>query len=108
MYECVCNTGYYGDGFVCLPEINCLNVPNMCDVNARCVSTTSGLQCICNTGYTGNGTYCTEPPRYESGFLLISQGVATVRVPFDGKRGKPVSMSSVIFTYFYCIFIDLF
>lgn len=46
-------------------------------------------------GFIGNGSHCAEPPRYDFGFLLLSQGVATIRVPFNGKRGKPVTMSSV-------------
>lgn len=49
-YECACNSGFYGDGFVCVPEINCVNVPSLCDINGRCVSTKSGYQCICNAG----------------------------------------------------------
>lgn len=43
-------------------------------------------------GFIGNGSYCTEPPKLESGFLIVSQGVATVKVPLNGnKRGAPVS-----------------
>lgn len=49
-YECVCNDGYYGDGFVCLLEVNCVNVPSLCSPNAKCQSTTSGLKCICDIG----------------------------------------------------------
>lgn len=50
LYECVCNPGYFGDGFGCMPEVNCINVPSLCSSDAQCVSTTSGLQCVCNTG----------------------------------------------------------
>lgn len=49
-YECVCQHGYYGDGFVCQPEVNCFNVPTLCHPNAQCVSTTSGVICVCKTG----------------------------------------------------------
>lgn len=49
-------------------------------------------------GFIGNGSYCAPPPRYDSGFLLLSQGVAAVRIPFDGKRGRPVTMMSVRFS----------
>lgn len=51
-YECKCNAGYFGDGFLCTPERNCRNIPSLCDPNAKCVSTTSGYQCICNQGKT--------------------------------------------------------
>lgn len=49
-YECTCNPGFFGDGFVCTPERNCINIPSLCDPNAQCVSTTSGYQCACNQG----------------------------------------------------------
>lgn len=95
IYECVCNVGYHGDGYTCELEINCLNQPSLCSENAQCTQTAAGLQCVCHTGFIGNGSVCTKPPTLESGFLLLSQGVATVRIPFDGKRGQPVSMSNV-------------
>lgn len=50
LYECICNIGYYGDGFICEPDVNCQNVPSLCHPNAECASTTSGLQCVCNAG----------------------------------------------------------
>lgn len=43
----------------------------------------------------GNGTHCSEVPRLDSGFLIISQGVAIVKVPFDGKKGQPIAMSQM-------------
>ncbi|XP_055600604.1 nidogen-like [Uranotaenia lowii] len=94
-YECTCNPGFFGDGFVCTPERNCANIPSLCDRNAKCVSTTSGYQCICNQGFIGNGSICSTAPRLDSGFLLISQGVANVRVPFNGARGVPVTMAQM-------------
>lgn len=49
-YACKCNSNFYGDGFICVPEINCYNQPSLCHENGRCVSTKSGYQCICNSG----------------------------------------------------------
>lgn len=49
-YECICDPGYFGNGFVCTPEKNCLNDPALCHSLASCHSTTSGLKCICNQG----------------------------------------------------------
>lgn len=47
-------------------------------------------------GFTGNGSVCKEPPKLEVGFLIISQGVATVKIPLSGsKRGTPVSTASM-------------
>lgn len=50
LYLCVCNGGFSGDGFVCTPEENCQNTPSLCHLDAKCMSTTSGLQCVCNAG----------------------------------------------------------
>uniref|UniRef100_A0A1B0DDW6 Uncharacterized protein n=1 Tax=Phlebotomus papatasi TaxID=29031 RepID=A0A1B0DDW6_PHLPP len=95
VYECVCDPGYEGDGFVCTRELNCLLDPRMCHPQAKCLSVATGVKCVCNQGYIGNGTLCEEIQRHETGFLLISQGVAVVRVPFTAQRGRPVSMSQM-------------
>uniref|UniRef100_A0A182XKY2 Nidogen n=1 Tax=Anopheles quadriannulatus TaxID=34691 RepID=A0A182XKY2_ANOQN len=92
-YECMCNQGFFGDGFVCTPERNCANIPSLCDPNARCESTTNGYQCICNDGFIGNGSVCNTAHRLDDGFLLISQGVANIRVPLNGGLGYPVTMA---------------
>ncbi|XP_035915634.1 nidogen [Anopheles stephensi] len=92
-YECTCNQGFFGDGFVCTPERNCANIPSLCDQNARCESTTNGYQCICNDGFIGNGSVCNTAHRLDDGFLLISQGVANIRVPLNGGQGYPVTMA---------------
>lgn len=42
--------GFHGDGYVCIEEQNCLNNPTLCDMNAQCHSTNSGLVCVCNQG----------------------------------------------------------
>lgn len=49
-YECVCNGGYYGDGLLCVPELNCRNVRELCHEFAQCIRTSAGYQCVCNTG----------------------------------------------------------
>ncbi|CAD7078769.1 unnamed protein product [Hermetia illucens] len=94
-YECRCDPGYYGDGYLCVEEQNCRNTPNLCDPNARCVTAADGLQCICNPGFLGNGSHCKEISQHESGFLLISQGVVILRLPLDGKLGKPISVAQM-------------
>lgn len=43
----------------------------------------------------GNGSNCQERPKYESGFLLVSQGVVIVRVPLNGKFVRPISVASM-------------
>ncbi|XP_067632308.1 nidogen [Eurosta solidaginis] len=94
-YECQCNAGFHGDGYVCVEDRNCLNTPQMCDMNAKCLSTNNGLVCMCNQGFYGNGSICLERQQHESGFLLVSQGVVIVRVPLNGKNVKPISVASM-------------
>lgn len=50
-------------------------------------------------GFIGNGSHCEEPIRQGSGFLLLSQGVATVKIPFSGRPGIPISMAGVRMRY---------
>ncbi|XP_055916936.1 nidogen [Eupeodes corollae] len=95
LFECICNPGFYGDGYLCIEEQNCQNTPSLCDPNASCQSINSGIACVCKPGYLGNGTICRERPTYDSGFLLISQGVVIVRVPFNGKQSRPISVASM-------------
>lgn len=59
-YECQCHAGFNGDGYVCIEDQNCLNTPQLCDMNAQCLSTNSGLVCVCNKGKL-DGTKRREP-----------------------------------------------
>ncbi|XP_030387552.1 nidogen-1 [Scaptodrosophila lebanonensis] len=94
-YECQCNAGYHGDGYVCIEELNCLNKPTLCDMNAKCHSTNTGLVCVCNQGFYGNGSVCFERQQHESDFLIVSQGVMIVRVPLNGRNVLPISVTSM-------------
>lgn len=47
------------------------------------------------SGYVGNGSQCDEPPRIDSGFLLLSRGLSAIRVPFSGQNSRPILMSHV-------------
>jgi len=46
----MCNDGYKGDGFVCVAEHNCNNIPELCDANAHCTQNFGKYQCVCNQG----------------------------------------------------------
>ncbi|XP_063703047.1 nidogen [Culicoides brevitarsis] len=94
-YECRCDTGYDGDGFVCNPERNCRNYPEICDRNADCESYGATWRCVCRNGFLGNGSKCNEVVRVEKGFLFYSQGVALVRIPFNGRQGLPVAITKM-------------
>jgi nidogen (entactin) len=96
LYQCQCERGYYGDGFVCYTEINCHVDPTLCDPQASCITDANRRYiCQCSTGYSGNGTYCRRNPTHEGNFLLLNQGMATLKIPFEPSKknlGKPIQI----------------
>jgi nidogen (entactin) len=96
LYQCQCERGYYGDGFVCYTEINCHVDPTLCDPQASCITDANRRYiCQCSTGYSGNGTYCRRNPTHEGNFLLLNQGMATLKIPFEPSTknlGKPIQI----------------
>lgn len=124
IYECLCNDGYIGDGFVCTLEPNCRNDPGLCPSNSQCYQTGREYRCVCDVGeclalsfatallqfewyewaiiqrnlfvgFIEQDRDCVPLPAFESGFLLLGQGMAIVRVPLDGRPAYPVTTSSV-------------
>uniref|UniRef100_T1JGD6 Nidogen n=1 Tax=Strigamia maritima TaxID=126957 RepID=T1JGD6_STRMM len=96
-YRCQCHQGYNGDGLDCVPDRSCRNDPSMCDANAECIVHPSLHQyvCQCLDGYFGDGSGCSVIQSYEGNFLLVNQGMATVRMPLDSSKGLssiPVSL----------------
>ncbi|XP_060821543.1 nidogen-like isoform X2 [Bombus pascuorum] len=82
-FACVCQPGYYGDGFTCLPQSSCRHEPTICSPDATCVAAGENqFACVCNEGFTGDGTNCEQRPKHEANFLLVNQGMATLRIPF--------------------------
>ena len=78
-YECVCNTGYTGDGFSCssicffltgvcfysitdilLSDIDECSTGSVCHENAECMDTPGSYECTCFSGYTGDGHTCQD------------------------------------------------
>ncbi|EDX06478.1 GD10735 [Drosophila simulans] len=96
-YECQCIASFKGDGYVCIEEQNCLNNPTLCDMNAQCRSTNSGLVCVCNQGFFGNGSLCQERQHQDSDFLIGCQGVMIARVPLNGFNVRPISVAQMAF-----------
>lgn len=90
LYQCKCEEGFHGDGFVCYREENCHINPLLCDAQATCVASASRkYTCECNYGYTGNGTKCKPNPRHEGNFLLLNQGIATFKIPYEPTKQNP-------------------
>lgn len=95
-YKCVCKYGYYGNGYTCAAEITCENDPYLCSPQATCMNSISGFVCECNPGFRGNGTFCQKILKKESNFLLLNQGMATLRIPFEPSStnpGRPIQLT---------------
>ena len=52
----MCNDGFTGDGFLCVLESNCNNIPYLCDINAYCAQIYGKYQCVCNQGMNPNNS----------------------------------------------------
>jgi len=57
-FDCVCNSGYTGDGVACNDFDECLAHTDNCDVNAHCLNKPGSFLCKCNPGFVGNGVTC--------------------------------------------------
>ncbi|XP_012137362.2 nidogen isoform X2 [Megachile rotundata] len=91
-FACICQPGYYGDGLTCLPQLSCRHNPTLCSPDATCVAAGSNqFACVCNEGYTGDGNNCKPRPKHEANFLLVNQGMATLRIPFTVTHDNPGS-----------------
>lgn len=87
--------GFYGDGFTCLPQSSCRHDPTLCSADATCVPAGDNqFACVCNEGYTGDGANCKPRPKHDSNFLLVNQGMATLRIPL---APTPVNPGSPIY-----------
>ncbi|XP_068598387.1 stabilin-1 [Brachionichthys hirsutus] len=60
--QCVCRSGYDGDGHSCTPINPCLKGNRGgCSTNAECVYVGPGnASCVCGEGWTGDGKVCVE------------------------------------------------
>ncbi|XP_076174255.1 nidogen isoform X2 [Ptiloglossa arizonensis] len=91
-FGCICQPGFYGDGFTCLPQSSCKHDSTLCSPDATCVTAGENqFACVCNEGYIGDGADCKPQPRHESNFLLVNQGMATLRIPFAPTQEAPGS-----------------
>ncbi|XP_046389156.1 nidogen-like isoform X2 [Ischnura elegans] len=96
-YKCRCKEGFEGDGFTCQKDASCQHDATVCHEKAACVPTRGTYYCQCNDGYTGNGLHCKAVLKHEGNFLLVNQGMATLRLPFNpspAKPGRPIQIQN--------------
>ena len=52
------------------------------------------LNFSCKPMFLGDGFECTPAPRFEGNFMLVAQGMMIFKVPFSGKKSKPINIES--------------
>jgi hypothetical protein len=57
-FECKCNQGYEGDGFVCVDKNECERSENKCPSNSICVNLPGLYDCKCEPGYRNLSKGC--------------------------------------------------
>lgn len=62
--------------------------------------------CQCNAGYIGNGTLCKEIFRHEEKFILVNQGMATLRIPLEHSKSN-IKMPIQIKAYQTAVGLDI-
>ncbi|XP_071454679.1 nidogen-like isoform X2 [Hetaerina americana] len=96
-YRCKCKEGFEGDGFTCQKDASCQHDATVCHENAKCVPTRGSYSCQCNDGFVGNGLHCKVISKHEGNFLLVNQGMATLRLPFhptSTNPGRPIQIQN--------------
>ena len=51
-------------------------------------------ECQCNSGFFGNGTVCKPQQVFNGNFLVVNQGMATIKIPIDNSHemAKPLKI----------------
>lgn len=53
-YDCECNDGFSGDGFICNDKDECETGNNNCDTNSECINRIGDFECQCFPGFTSD------------------------------------------------------
>ncbi len=59
-YECICKSGFEGDGYKCHDVDECKLGTHTCSAKANCTNTIGSYKCTCIDGYEGDGETCTD------------------------------------------------
>ena len=79
------SSGFVGDGFTCRPLRTCREDYSLCDRNAECLYSESlqSYTCNCRYGFVGDGFQCSLAPRFEGDYIMFTQGMSLLRIPFQ-------------------------
>jgi hypothetical protein len=59
-FDCVCDSGYEGNGVNCTEIDECSEGTDNCDANAACINVPGSFDCVCNNGFAGDGVTCVD------------------------------------------------
>ena len=102
-YDCVCNTGYGGSGFVCSDVDECSEGTHMCDEHAVCTNTIGSHTCTCEEGYLGEGRvdgvgcqdYCYDSPCLYGSNCTFDRNGYTCEC-LDGYEGEHCDLNATV------------
>ncbi|MBL4635138.1 MAG: hypothetical protein JKY56_14800 [Kofleriaceae bacterium] len=80
-YECVCESGYIGDGFTCTDENECETGTHSCSADAICTNTVGSFTCECGPGFVGDGIVCTDIDECTTGQFECSSDATCNNTP---------------------------
>ncbi|CAD5220901.1 unnamed protein product [Bursaphelenchus xylophilus] len=72
--ECVCNTGWTGNGIECIDLNECAQ-DGICGANALCQNTLGSYQCVCDVGFVATGQGCVDLDECSEGLVTCRGGV---------------------------------
>ncbi|RDD36357.1 Mucin-like protein, partial [Trichoplax sp. H2] len=67
LYNCLCESGFTGNGTYCTDINECLDNLDNCSTNATCINTSGSFNCSCNQGYLGDGVTCVDINECQTG-----------------------------------------
>ncbi|CAH1254027.1 FBN1 [Branchiostoma lanceolatum] len=71
-FQCVCNSGYSGDGTSCTDVNECRSAVCASDENSICMNSVGSFSCVCTAGYHKDNGVCVESDRFRVEFLYTS------------------------------------
>ncbi|CAD5215006.1 unnamed protein product [Bursaphelenchus okinawaensis] len=74
--QCVCNTGWTGNGIECIDLNECLQ-DNICGANALCQNTLGSYQCVCDVGFVATSQGCEDLDECAEGLVTCRGGVTS-------------------------------